>query len=64
VGYKYPHDFPGHYVAQDYLPEELAGEHFYEPGEEGAEKELVAHWRALRQKGEKSGPQGTAQGEG
>ncbi|HJW88534.1 MAG TPA: replication-associated recombination protein A, partial [Dehalococcoidia bacterium] len=39
-GYLYPHDFPGHYVPQDYLPEEVAGARFYEPGEEGEEPEL------------------------
>jgi len=54
VGYKYPHDFPGHYVDQDYLPEEIAGEQFYEPGEEGEEKESVARWRALRKKDKES----------
>jgi len=48
-GYKYPHDFPGHWVAQDYLPEELRGERFYEPGEEGAEKDLAAPWQARRE---------------
>jgi putative ATPase len=45
-GYQYPHDYPGHYVQQTYLPEELASERFYEPGEEGREKELAARWRA------------------
>ncbi len=33
--YLYPHDFPGHFVDQEYLPEELAGARFYEPGPEG-----------------------------
>jgi putative ATPase len=46
--YQYPHDYPGHYVKQSYLPEELAGASFYEPGEEGREKELVARWRVRR----------------
>ncbi|MFZ5450769.1 MAG: replication-associated recombination protein A [Thermodesulfobacteriota bacterium] len=50
-GYLYPHDFPGHFVPQDYLPEELAGTRFYEPGEEGAEPELVRRWREFRKKG-------------
>jgi putative ATPase len=54
-GYLYPHDFPGHYVDQDYLPEELKGEHFYEPGAEGAEPQLAARWRAFRKKGEEPG---------
>ncbi len=55
AGYLYPHDFPGHYVEQEYLPEELAGERFYEPGEEGEEPEMVARWRALRKKTLESG---------
>jgi putative ATPase len=47
-GYLYPHDFPGHWVEQDYLPAELAGEQFYIPGAEGAEPELAARWRRRR----------------
>ncbi len=37
VGYIYPHDYPGHYTYQQYLPDELVGERFYEPGELGHE---------------------------
>ena len=57
-GYRYPHDFPGHWVEQEYLPEELAGARFYEPGSEGKEPELVARWRAFRQAGAKIGGAG------
>jgi putative ATPase len=64
VGYKYPHDFPGHYVDQDYLPEEVAGEKFYEPGEEGEEKELAARWRAVRKKDPQRGSGGTDEEDG
>jgi putative ATPase len=53
--YLYPHDFPGHFVPQDYLPEDLAGARFYEPGTEGAEPELVKRWQELRQKVKESG---------
>lgn len=49
-GYEYPHDYPGHWVKQDYLPQELQGEKFYEPGEEGQEKDLAAAWRRRRGK--------------
>jgi len=38
--YIYPHDFPGHYVEQDYLPEGVQGLPFYEPTEEGAEARI------------------------
>ncbi len=50
-GYRYPHDFPGHWVDQTYLPSELTGASFYEPGPEGAEPDLAARWRSLRPKG-------------
>jgi putative ATPase len=49
-GYKYPHNFPGHYVSQTYLPLDLAEETFYDPGTEGQEKELAASWRRRRSK--------------
>ena len=39
-GYKYPHDFAGNYVPEDYLPEELVGEKIYEPTTSGFEAEL------------------------
>ncbi len=48
AGYKYPHDYPGHYVAQQYLPHELAGRRYYKPSEQGYEKlikERLARWR-------------------
>jgi putative ATPase len=47
--YRYPHDFPGGFVAQAYLPEGLSGRVFYEPGDLGAEKriaERLAWWAA------------------
>jgi putative ATPase len=59
-GYLYPHDFPDHYVDQEYLPPEVAGERFYEPGPQGAEPDLAARWQALRKKGE--GPAGGGPG--
>jgi len=61
-GYLYPHDFPGHFVPQDYLPEKLAGASFYEPGEEGEEPELVSRWRAFKKKGENPGSSGNTPG--
>ncbi|MGP7987058.1 MAG: replication-associated recombination protein A [Desulfobaccales bacterium] len=51
-GYLYPNDFPGHFVPQEYLPEELTGERFYEAGQEGVEPDLVARWQAFRKRGE------------
>ena len=37
LGYKYPHEFAGHYVEQAYLPEALQGRHYYSPSAEGRE---------------------------
>ena len=39
-GYLYPHDYEGHWVMQQYLPDELIGRVFYHPSEQGAEKEV------------------------
>ncbi len=40
-GYKYPHDYPGHYVKQDYLPAGLKDKIFYEPSANGFEQEIM-----------------------
>ena len=53
-GYQYPHDFPGHYTPQQYLPDELKGKVYYQPTENGREAKLSQVLAALR--GEK--PQG------
>jgi putative ATPase len=41
-GYRYPHDFAGHYVAEDYLPDALVGERIYRPSDSGFEAELAS----------------------
>ena len=48
VGYLYAHDFPGHYVDQQYLPDEILGEVFYEPTENGYEKTVREYFRKIR----------------
>ena len=48
-GYKYAHDYKNHYVKQQYLPDGLTGEVFYEPSENGYESNIVEHMRFLRQ---------------
>jgi putative ATPase len=51
--YKYPHDEDQHFVAEEYLPEELRGRKFYIPGEFGFEKEIgkrIEYWQRLRKK--------------
>lgn len=47
TGYQYAHDFPMHYVEQQYLPDVLVGERFYEPTEIGYEKEIREYFRKL-----------------
>lgn len=40
VGYRYPHDFEGHFVQQQYLPDQLIGKQYYVPTAQGAEKKI------------------------
>ncbi len=44
VGYRYAQDYPNGYVVQQYLPDALVGEQFYNPLERGRERELVKDW--------------------
>ncbi len=48
-GYQYPHSFPGHFVAQQYLPDNVLGTRFYEPSGEGFEKMIMERLAAWRQ---------------
>lgn len=57
VGYKYAHDFPNHYVDQQYLPDEVEGTVFYEPTEMGHEKEVGEWLRHLREQGKVENPE-------
>ena len=44
IGYKYAHDYPRHYVKQQYLPEEIKDARFYEPGAMGRKKRSKSGW--------------------
>lgn len=49
-GYLYPHDYPGHFILQRYLPENIAQKVFYEPTDQGGEKRLqkrLQRWRSF-----------------
>ena len=48
TGYKYAHDYPNHYVEQQYLPEEIKDMQFYEPSDMGYEKEIQEHFRRIK----------------
>ena len=46
VGYRYPHDYEGHDVDQQYLPDELADRRYYLPGDQGYEPTIAARMAA------------------
>jgi putative ATPase len=49
--YKYPHDYPDHFVEEEYLPENLKGRIYYRPSEQGFEREIkkrLEYWRKRR----------------
>ena len=48
IGYKYAHSYPNHYVKQQYLPDEIVGERFYELSDMGYEKKLKEHMEFIR----------------
>ncbi|MEE3420811.1 MAG: replication-associated recombination protein A [Lachnospiraceae bacterium] len=49
VGYKYAHDYPNHYVQQQYLPDEIAGATFYEPTDIGYEKTIRDYFHKIKE---------------
>ena len=53
-GYRYAHDYEGAYAPQEYLPDELAGRRFFEPGQMGFEREIAKRlewWRNRKAEG-------------
>ncbi|WP_309894876.1 replication-associated recombination protein A [Archangium sp.] len=48
AGYKYPHNFDGNYVPEDYLPEALRGRRFYQPSRNGYEKEMAERYEDIQ----------------
>ena len=47
-GYLYPHDFPNHWVKQQYLPDELLGTRYYEFGSNKLEQASKKYWEAIK----------------
>ncbi len=47
VGYLYAHDYPDHYVEQQYMPSELLGRKFYHPTDNGYEKNIQEYFRKI-----------------
>ena len=48
--YKYPHDYPNHYVPQQYLPDDLKNVHFYMYGENKTEQAAKMYWDKIKHK--------------
>ena len=47
-GYLYPHSFPGHWVKQQYLPDEIKNAHYYEYGDNKTEQAAKAYWEQIK----------------
>ena len=47
-GYLYPHSFPGNWVKQQYLPDELVGTRYYEPGNNKLEQAAKQYWAGIK----------------
>ncbi|MDR2889133.1 MAG: replication-associated recombination protein A [Lachnospiraceae bacterium] len=48
TGYMYAHDYPDHYIEQQYLPYELTGREFYRPSDNGYEVKIKEHFRRIK----------------
>ncbi len=51
VGYKYPHNYPGHFIEQEYMPDKKI---FYEPTAQGREQEITQRLKEWRQRKQSS----------
>ncbi len=49
-GYLYPHNYPGHWVKQQYLPDDLAGTQYYEYGDNKVEQAAKQYWDNIKKK--------------
>ena len=47
-GYKYPHNFPGHWVKQQYLPDDLKDAHYYSYGDNKTEQAARRYWEEIK----------------
>ena len=63
-GYRYPHDHPGHYVPQEYLPEGTQSRRYYEPTDQGFEKRIRERMREREQRRRSAEPQQPQDDEG
>ncbi|MGL4913578.1 MAG: replication-associated recombination protein A [Romboutsia sp.] len=49
AGYKYPHDYPNNYVEQEYMPENLKGRVYYQPGNNKYENAIKEYWKKIKE---------------
>ena len=52
-GYKYPHDYPDHYVEQQYLPDDIMGKRYYNWGNNKQEDTARQYWERVKNRGNK-----------
>lgn len=50
TGYKYPHNYPNHYVSQQYMPNELNGKKYYEAQDNKYEESIKRYWAVIKEK--------------
>ncbi len=48
--YKYPHEYPNHWVAQQYLPDDVKDRTYYVPGDNKSEKAFAEYWRNIKER--------------
>ena len=48
IGYKYPHDYPGAFVKQQYLPDDVKDAHYYIYGNNKFEQALKEYWDKIK----------------
>ena len=49
-GYKYPHNYPGRWVEQQYLPDDLVGKTYYTYGDNKLEQSAMQYWTSIKKK--------------
>lgn len=49
-GYKYPHDYPEHYIKQEYLPDDLRGRQYYQYGDNRTEQAAKTYWDGVKER--------------
>ena len=48
TGYRYPHDYPGHWVRQQYLPDNLKNRKYYQYGDNKTEQAARRYWEEIK----------------